>query len=156
MAITLRDAVADDEAFLREVYAGTRAQELSLVPWNDEQRNAFLRMQFDAQHTHYHSQFPAADYQIILFEGQPIGRVYVHRSGEGIRILDITILPDYRNKGFGSSIIREFLAQGSQEGKSVSIWVEHYNPSRALFDRLGFIQIQEDGYNLLLEWIPGK
>ena len=155
MAITLREVLEEDEAFLRELYAGARAPELALVPWNDEQREAFLRMQFDAQHSYYHAQFPAADYKIILHNTEPIGRIYLHRTEE-IRVLDITILPAFRNMGFGSAMIRELMAEGSRAGKAVSIWVEHFNPSRNLFDRLGFSQIQEDGYNLLLEWRPPK
>ena len=155
MAITLRDALAEDEAFLREVYASSRAHEMALVPWSDEQREAFLRMQFDAQHSYYHEQFPTADYKIILQDDEPIGRVYVHRTEE-IRVLDITILPAYRNQGMGSSIMLELMAEGSRAGKPVSIWVEHFNPARALFERLGYSKIQEDGYNLLLEWRPPK
>jgi RimJ/RimL family protein N-acetyltransferase len=156
MAITLRKALAEDETFLREVYACTRAQELALAPWSDEQREAFLRMQFDAQHSHYHAQFPEASFQIILHEAEPIGRFYVHRMEEEIKVLDITILPPHRGEGIGTSLIRELLDEGSRAGKAVSIWVEHFNPSRTLFERLGFSKIQEDGYNLLLEWRPPK
>ena len=153
MAITLRDVLEEDEGFLREVYAASRAQELALVPWTEEQRQAFLRMQFDAQHSYYHAQFPDADYKIILEHTEPIGRLYVHRTEE-IRIMDVTILTAHRNRGLGSALIRELMAEGARSGKAVSIWVEHFNPSRNLFDRLGFSQIQEDGYNLLLEWRP--
>jgi RimJ/RimL family protein N-acetyltransferase len=156
MAITLRKALAEDETFLREVYACARAQELALAPWSDEQREAFLRMQFDTQHSYYHAQFPEASYEIILQEAEPIGRVYVHRTEEDIRVLDITILPTYRNGSIGTSLIHELLAEGTRVGKAVSIWVEHFNPSRTLFERLGFSKIQEDGYNLLLEWRPPK
>jgi RimJ/RimL family protein N-acetyltransferase len=155
MAITLRDVLEADEAFLREVYAGSRAEEMALVPWSDEQREAFLRMQFDAQHSYYHAQFPTADYKVILENTEPIGRIYIHRTEE-IRVLDITILPAHRNRGLGSAIIRKLMVEGSLAGKAVSIWVEHFNPSRKLFDRLGFSQIQKDGYNLLMEWRPSK
>jgi GNAT superfamily N-acetyltransferase len=156
MAITLRNELEEDEAFLREVYACTRAQELALVPWSDEQREAFLRMQFDAQHSYYHAQFPEASYEIILQEAEPIGRFYVHRTEADIRVLDITILSPHRGGGIGTSLIRELLAEGARTAKAVSIWVEHLNPSLTLFERLGFSRIQEDGYNLLLEWHPPK
>jgi len=156
MAITLRDALAEDEPFLREVYACTRAAELALVPWSDEQREAFLRMQFDAQHSHYHGQFPEASYQIILQDASPIGRLYVHETADDIRILDLTILPPHRGGGIGTTLIRELLAEGKRIGKPVSIWVEYFNPSLTLFQRLGFSKIHEDGYNLLLEWRPPK
>src|SRR3712207_8583920 len=38
-----------DDEFLLDVYASTRSEELAPVPWTDEQKRAFLRMQFDAQ-----------------------------------------------------------------------------------------------------------
>jgi len=66
MTITLREVMPEDEALLREIYACTRAAELAMVPWSDEQREAFLRFQFDAQDSHYRSQFPEASYQLIL------------------------------------------------------------------------------------------
>jgi len=152
MSITLREAREEDEALLRKVYASTREQELALVAWSDEQREAFLRMQFDAQHLHYHSQFPEASYQVIVREDEPIGRIYVLRLEEEIRILDVTLLPQYRNAGFGTSLIREILNEADQTGKAVNIWVEDFNRSRGLFDRLGFSKVQEDGVNWLLEY----
>ena len=156
MPITLRDATEEDEGFLREVYASTRAAELALVPWNEEQRAAFLRMQFDAQHFHYHSQFPEASYQIILQDGKPIGRLYVLRNEEEIRIMDITLLPQNRNAGIGSSLIRELLQEADGEGKPVSIWVENFNPSLRLFERLGFSKVEENDFNYLLEYRAGE
>jgi GNAT superfamily N-acetyltransferase len=156
LPITLRDAADEDEAFLREVYASSRAQELAMVPWNDEQREAFLRMQFDAQHSYYHAQFPEASYQVILREAEPIGRVYVLRKDEEIRVLDITLLPQHRSAGIGTSLMRELIDEADREGKAVNIWVEAYNPSRQLFERLGFAKIQEDGVNYLLEYRPNR
>ncbi len=156
MAITLRDINEEDEELLREIYACTRAQELAMVPWSDEQREAFLRMQFDAQHLHYHSQYPEADYKIILHHAEPVGRLYVHRTSEGIRIMDITILPAFRDQGLGIWLIRELLNEGTRLNQPMSIWVERFNRSKSFFERLGFSQVQEDGYNLLMEWRPSK
>ena len=152
MAITLRDASENDAAFLLKVYRSTRADELALVPWDNDQKEAFVRFQFDAQHASYHERFPAASYNIILQDGEPIGRLYVLREDEAIRILDITVLPQSRNAGIGSSLILQLLTEGAQTRKPVSIWVEHFNPSRRLFERLGFSRIQEDGFNCLMEF----
>lgn len=152
MPITLRDASDEDEAFLREVYASSRAQELAMVPWNDEQKEVFLKMQFDAQHSYYHAQFPEASYQIILEEGKPVGRIYVLRLPEEIRIIDITLLSQHRNAGIGTPLIRELMDEADREGKAVNIWVEEYNPSRNLFERLGFSKVQDEGINYLWEY----
>lgn len=152
MSILLRDVTAEDERFLREVYASTRALELSLVPWSDEQREAFLKFQFDAQDSHYRKQYPEASFQVILKEAEPVGRLYLVRGSAEIKILDITVLPQYRNAGIGTRLLREVLSEAEKTGRTVVIWVEHFNPSQNLFKRLGFSKIDEDGYNHLMEW----
>lgn len=152
MAITLRPALPEDESFLLEVYASTRAQEMALVPWDDEQRKSFLTMQFTAQHSHYRKQFPEASYSVILRDGLPVGRFYVFRQDDFMRILDITVLPEYRNGGIGISLVQELLDEAAHARKRVLIYVETYNPSLRLFERLGFKSIAEEGANFLLEW----
>ena len=52
-AITLRPVSPADEKFLCDVYSSTRTEELAQVPWGDEQKAAFLQMQFDAQDRYY-------------------------------------------------------------------------------------------------------
>lgn len=152
MEIKLRVASDDDAAFLLEVYASARVDEMSLVPWSNEQKEVFLRFQFDAQHNFYREQFPYASYDIILQDEEAIGRLYVRREEEEIRIMDITVLPQRRNRGVGTSLVRKLLAEGAETSKPVSIWVEEFNRSLRLFERLGFSKIEEEGINWLMEW----
>ena len=152
MTITLRDAGLDDEPFLLQVFACTRAAELALVPWSDEQRDAFLQMQFNAQHSYYHERHPDADYKIILRDDEAVGRLYVLREKDLIRIMDITVLPDYRNAGIGSGLIQSLLDEATGAKQKVQIYVENFNPSLALFKKMNFSLLKEDGFNLLLEW----
>lgn len=156
ISITLREASDEDEGFLRAVYASTRAQELAMVPWNDEQKEAFLKMQFDAQHSYYHAQFPEASYQVILQEGKPVGRMYVLRQEKEIRILDVTLLAQHRGAGIGTALIRELIDEADRAGQALNIWVEEYNPSRSLFARLGFLKVHDEGINYLLEYRSQK
>ena len=88
MNITLRPIEADDAAFLYRVYASTRAAEMALVDWDDAQKDAFLRMQFQAQAQHYQTNYTDTTYQIILLDGQPVGRLYVARWPREIRIVE--------------------------------------------------------------------
>src|SRR6185369_3773309 len=152
MPITLRDSTIEDDPFLREVYACTREQELAMVPWNDDQKNAFLRFQFDAQHAYYHEQYPDAGYQIVLKDGDPVGRLYIARKPNEVKILDLTVLPPHRNKGIGSQLMSEILSEANISGKRVLIWVEQSSPAQELFKRLGFSKIEDNGYQELLEW----
>lgn len=152
--ITLRPVGPDDEAFLIELYATTRAEELAMVPWSPEQQQAFVRMQFTAQQAEYQQKYPAATHEIILSSGRPVGHLYVARMDHEIRIIDITVMPQERNGGIGTFSLRELLTEAACTGKVVRIYVESYNLSRRLFERLSFKQVEEHGIHLLLEWSP--
>lgn len=150
--VTLRPVRPDDEAFLLEVYAGTRVDELAATPWDDAQREAFLKVQFAAQQQHYQTHFPEADHQLILVGDRPIGRLYVARRTDEIRILDVALLPRHRNFGIGTFIITEILDEASKAETPVRIYVESLNPSLGLFERLGFARVQDIGTHFLMEW----
>ena len=152
-SITLRAAQPEDEAFLLKVYASVRADELAQVPWTEAQREAFIGMQFAAQREHYHKHNPGATYDLILLDESPAGRLYVARREREFRILYITILPEYRNRGTGTLLVKDLMAEAARAGKPLNIYVESYNPSYRLFERLGFKMIEDtDGVNHLLEW----
>lgn len=151
---TLRPITDDDQAFLRRVYASTRAEEMAVVPWSDQEKEDFLRFQFDAQHKYYLEQFPRAAFDLILSGGEPVGRLYVDRRDDEIRLIDIALLPEHRGGGLGGAIMRRILAEGAETGKLVRIHVEHDNPAMRLYRRLGFDKIEEQGVYHLMEWTP--
>lgn len=112
-------------------------------------------MQFAAQHKHYQSEYPDAEYQIILLGDHPIGRLYVHRRAAEIRILDITLIPEYRNRGIGTPLIQALIAEGQNTGRPVSIYVDNFGGAAGLFERLGFSKAENDGINgLFVHDIP--
>jgi ribosomal protein S18 acetylase RimI-like enzyme len=125
-----------------------------LVDWDEPQKTAFLKMQFNAQHHYYQEYYGGASFQIIVRENEPIGRLYVARWDNEIRIIDITLLPDYCNQGIGSFFLKELLAEGGQKGLPVRIHVEMYNRAIQLYYRLGFRKIGEHGVYWLMEWTP--
>jgi ribosomal protein S18 acetylase RimI-like enzyme len=149
--ITLRPVQESDDEFLLKVYGSTREQELAQVPWTAEQKQQFVRMQWEAQRNHYAAQHPHASHEIICIEGIAAGRLYLDRSGEKFHILDITILPEHRNRDAGSFLLNQIMAEAKEAGKPVSIYVETFNPSLRLFQRLGFTPIQQEGFHLLLQ-----
>jgi len=148
--ITLRSVQESDNEFLLKVYGSTREQELAQVPWTAEQKQQFVRMQWEAQKNHYAAQHPNATHEIICVESSDVGRLYLDRSGDKFHILDITLLPEHRNRGAGSFLLRQIMAEAKEAGKPVTIYVETFNPSLRLFQWLGFTPIQEQGFHLLL------
>jgi ribosomal protein S18 acetylase RimI-like enzyme len=153
-SIALRDERPEDEAFLRELYASTRAEEMTRVPWDDAQKTAFVQMQFQFQRTHYRRYFPDAAFQLILAGDVPIGRLYVAPEADGLNLMDISLLPQYRNRGIGSGLVRQVMRQGEVLGKRVTLHVELDNPAQQLYRRLGFRDVELRGAHIFMEWRP--
>ena len=150
--ITFRPVADRDAEFLVSVYASTRADELAQVAWDETQKDAFVRMQFEAQRKFYQSEYPGAEFQIIVVAGEPAGRLYVHRREKEIRIMDIALLPPFRGRGVGTQILETILAEGAGSGRAVTIHVEVFNPAQRLYGRLGFKQVATNGMYHLMEW----
>lgn len=153
--ISFRPIRPADERFLSRVYASTRAEEVAQVPdWTDEQRGQFLEMQFQAQHKFYQEQFTKAEFSIIRHRGQNIGRLYVDRRDDEIRLIDIALLPESRRHGFGGALLRGILQEARSTKKPVRIHVEKNNPALRLYYRLGFVNIEDQGVYFLMQWTP--
>ena len=153
--VTLRPVVAADEPLLLEIYASTRAEEMAMVPWTREQQEQFVRMQFASQLEHYKKLQPDANHDIITMDGRPVGRLYVARTNERIEIMDITVLPQDRNCGVGTTLIKALMDEAGVS-RPLRIYVETFNPSLRLFERLGFKAVDEQGFHLLMEWVPNS
>lgn len=152
--LKLRAATPEDEQLLFEIYASTRAEEMSLVPWNDEQRLAFLKMQFEAQQNHYAEKYPGANHNIILVDDKAVGRIYVARMEDEIRIVDLTLLPRDRGNGVGTYLLMQLISEATTKVRPLRIYVETFNRSLKLFERLGFSRTAEHGMHILMEWMP--
>jgi ribosomal protein S18 acetylase RimI-like enzyme len=152
-ALRYRPATDADVPFFRQLYGTTRDDEMRLVPWTDEQKATFLDQQFTAQKLHYEQFYPDCQFLAIDLHGECIGRLYIDRSGQDeIEIIDIALSPAYRGRGIGRLLLEEILAEGRATGKRVTIYVEHFNPARRLYDRLGFRHVDTNGVYHLMEW----
>ena len=151
-SLRLRPITPEDEPFLAALYASTRAQELALTNWSDEQKAMFCRMQFNAQTMDYQRNYPDASFQIIERDRIAAGRLLVLRDDEKIHVIDIALLPEHRGAGIGTKLLKELQEEARTAGKKVSIYVERFNPARRLYERLGFEQVEEKDVYLLLHW----
>ena len=154
MKIGLRSKNEKDEPFLFKLYAGTREEELSVLPWTPSQKDEFMQMQFRAQTEYYNQIYPDAEYNIILHDGEPAGRLIVARLQNEIRVVDIAIIKDQRGKGTGSILLRKIMEEAEKEGKPVVLHVEHLNRAKNLYAKLGFKAVENLGIYLRMEWRP--
>ena len=152
-ALTLRAQSSEDRKFLFALYASTRAVEMEQLDWSAQQKDEFIAMQFRAQTLHYDEYYPDAQLAIIELDAAPIGRLYVDRREREIEIIDIALVPSMRGRGIGKRLLAELLDEGRATVRRVRIYVEHFNPARGLYDRLGFRQIGTNGIYHEMEYV---
>lgn len=157
MKISLRPAGPTDEDFLFQVYAGSRADEVAGFGWDEAQQTAFLRMQFGAQQRAYGWQFPGAEHSIIILDEEMAGRLIVVGNDHELRLTDITLLSEHRNRGAGTLIVKELQGQARERGLPLRLRVLKSNvAAQRLYERLGFSQTDESDTHFMMEWRPSE
>ena len=149
--VSLRPEQPGDEGFLFQVYASTRAEELALTNWDEATRAAFLAGQFAAMCRGYRDMFPAGEFLIIQLAGQPAGSMVLNRKAGEIRVVDVALLPELRNRGIGTGLMRRVCAEASVAGKSVTLSVLKFNRAGHWYARLGFTPA--GGSGIYDEWV---
>lgn len=152
MEVALRPSAPTDEPLMFRVYAGTRETELAGVPWTDEQKNEFVAQQFAAQSAHYARHYTGMSSDVVLVDAEPAGRLLVARWPEEIRIVDVSLLPAFRGRGVGTGLLKDLQQEADATGKVLTIHVEKFNPALRLYERLGFVPVQDRQVYLLMEW----
>ena len=152
--VSFRSAAPADTAFLRELYGSTREAEPRPVPWTPEQKAAFVAQQFAAQSDAYVKNYPGAEFLIVVVDDRHAGRLCLHERTDEIRIMDVALMPPFRNLGIGSAVLRRVLDQGAASHRRVSIHVEVFNPALRLYARLGFREVSRTDVYALMERGP--
>lgn len=153
--VRLRPVAEADDNFLYDLYATTRADELALTDWDANQRESFLRMQLAAQSASYHARFPESQHSIVMLDEIPVGRMWVGRTNEEFRLLDIALLPSHFNTGIGTLLVGDLIAEAAMAGKPLRHSVMRSN-DRALhfYQRLGFRITGEIPSHFFMELLP--
>jgi ribosomal protein S18 acetylase RimI-like enzyme len=154
-AITLRQATADDQAFLLSVYAGTR-EDLNLANFDEDQKQALIETQFRLRRKQYEAAYPRACSSIILKDNAAVGSMIVNRSEHDIVLVDIALLPEHRNRGIGTYLLRTLLREAASAGKHVHLHVLVTSPAVRFYERLGFSKTGDAGVYQFMEWQPGR
>ena len=156
-SVSLRPATAEDESFLFDLYCAVRAPEFALLPLPPEQKNHLIAMQYAAQRNAYRAEYPGSSYEIVLEQGRPVGRIWIARLEDEFHLVDIALLPQARNAGIGTMLMKQLQAEARRAGKPVRSSIFQFNPGSLRFhQRLGFQVTNEDEIQCYMEWTPGK
>jgi ribosomal protein S18 acetylase RimI-like enzyme len=153
-AIDLRPATAEDQGFLVAVYKSSRGDDLRDLGWDKDRIDVFLEMQYQAQRTFDQTDHSRATDEIVLCSGQRAGRLLVDADEDEIRFIDLALLPEYRDRGLGTYLVRRLQKQASAANKPLRLQVIRFSRAVNLFERLGFSRTSETGTHFQMEWKP--
>lgn len=151
--ISTRPATNMDEPFLRCLFHIVRAPEFAPARLSPEQLDALLNQQYDAMRSYYADVFPETEYVILEHAGSPVGYEAVRATDE-LHLIDIALLPDYRNQGVGTARLRRLQTLAEEHETSLLLAVEVFNPARNLYVRLGFVVEEQQGIYEQMRWTP--
>ena len=152
--ISFRPSTKFDMPFLYEVYRSTKIEELAITGWAEQEIDHFLKKQFKTQHTSYRENHQTAEFLIIQLYDREIGHLYYETKQQEVRIIDMALLPQYRNMGIGRKILTDIIKNAEANGSKVSLHVEHTNPAVSLYNALGFKKVRNRGAHALMEYSP--
>jgi GNAT superfamily N-acetyltransferase len=141
----------DDGDFLLSLYASTRLPELAGLGWSQAETDAFIRMQFGAQASHFRAAFPRADYSVICVHGERAGRLIVDRYGHEFIIVDLSLLPEFRGMGIGRGLVRRLLDEADAGRLAVRCHVLRGSDARPFWERAGFLARDDGGAYVAME-----
>jgi len=153
---TVRAATPADEPFIRRLHSITLRAQLPFeyTELTDEQIEAVVNNQLDAQTHHYSSNYPHAEISIIERDGTPVSRLIIIEFDDEIRLGDIMVLPEHRNNGICTHVMRTYVAQGLATGRPIRLHVEKINSAIKLYFREGFAVIEDLSSHWLMEYRP--
>lgn len=141
----LRTEDESDLPLLRALYASTRSEELALSGWPTAQQQAFIEQQFEAQRSHYRQHYPGAAFFVIEHAGAGIGRLYLHWGRDELRLMEITLLPEWRGRGIARQLMQRMIDWSAERALPITLHVEPFNPAHAWYRRLGFATLEVRG-----------
>jgi ribosomal protein S18 acetylase RimI-like enzyme len=150
----LRTAAANESEFLIRAYASTRAEEMAAWGWNPAQQASFIQMQFHARRRGYAASYPSADTSVIFLNDVPVGSLTTFRGAREIRLLDISLLAEYRGQGIGGELIGILISEATSVKSAVRLSVVRGNRAVGLYERLGFVATGGDAVYCEMEYLP--
>jgi len=155
-SLTLRPLTSEDSPFLVRLYKSGRGDDLRELGWDESRIDDFLEMQYQAQRTFDEQDYAKATDQLILWSGNRAGRLLVESRENEIRCVDLALLPEFRNRGLGTILMRRLQQQAVTAQKPLRLQVIRYSRAINLFERLGFVRTSETGSHFQMEWTPPR
>ncbi|MFT4559164.1 MAG: GNAT superfamily N-acetyltransferase [Planctomycetaceae bacterium] len=158
--ITRRPIQESDDRFLFDVFLAGIDQQRKHVTCTDEQWVTLQADQYRLQTAFYHEHWSdSSSFDIIELNGRPIGRIYewqgLDEGVEQIRVIDFSLLAEFRNQGIGSRVIKGLIDRADGKLLPVRTRIAPVDLSRPFLERHGFTLLTDEGMTLLFQRLPG-
>ncbi|MBY0550863.1 MAG: GNAT family N-acetyltransferase [Candidatus Obscuribacterales bacterium] len=139
--ITLRPAAPADAEFV-DWLTGTVMSDYVIQTWSSIEARAeyFARNRFDPATT-----------KIIQLAGRDIGCLSLVQDEQSVTVDNIQLLPELQRMGIGRALLEVLVRQCHEHGKRAKLQLLRVNPSRRLYERLGFELYGEDSERLYMQ-----
>jgi GNAT superfamily N-acetyltransferase len=154
--IGLRAVISEDEPFEVTLFHATHPLLFGNTGFAGGAADSLAVIQIRAQRLMYYAMFPDALWLLILADDVPVGRYIYSEEEATIFFIDIMILPEYQNRGIGSSVIEPQMNSAKTLGKTIYLHVEKQNVrAHTLYERLGFALCDgESETHYRMKWLP--
>jgi len=145
MKVTLRPAVAADFEACRRTY-------FAEVNWINER----LGLKRDEQESMFRKLWDPAQVCIIQTDGVDVGWLQTVVSKSEHMLGQIFVDAPFQRRGIGTEVLRGIIAEASRLELPVRLAVVKFNPSRCLYERLGFRVTREDERKVYMSREPDR
>jgi len=145
------EAGPEDRTFLRALFDERRGATFAALP--GEMREPLLEMQWRAREAGYRQAHPLARWLVVRADGERSGELVIDESGP-IHIVDFAIAPEARGRGIGTAVLQRLQALADERGQHLTLEVEAQSVARALYERLGFVEVGASEVHVAMSWSP--
>ncbi len=155
---TFRRIEERDSEFVRSLFHITLRSQMPFeqTGLSDDQIDALLDHQLEAQTLHYSSNYPQAEISIVEHPDGPVARLIIIEFDNEVRLGDLMVLPEHQNNGLCSYIMDQYVALGLATGRMIRLHVEKVNRAINLYKRKHFVIIEDLSSHWLMEYQPEK
>lgn len=135
--VSIEHANGENQDFLKKIFFESRF-DLMAIP-DLKLRSLIMQQQYQLEESQLSCCFPNFEKNLIKVDEEFVGRIYLNRSTNEYRILELGILESYRRSGLGRAVITLVKERAMEENKAVTLQVAWFNQgAKCFYDEMGF------------------
>jgi ribosomal protein S18 acetylase RimI-like enzyme len=94
---------------------------------------------------------------LLVYEGDElVGLFKVGRDDDEWKLVQVQVAPGKQGRGLGGRLVRGLQQEAAAAGRAIVLDVLKGNPARRLYERCGFVVVEEDALEYRMRWTPPR